>query len=196
MIINIRGTSGSGKSTLIRHLMNEAEFVGPIQPTTAPFTGKQVIGYGLEGLETFDERDVLVVGRYETACGGCDGIKTQDEVCERVRRFNRLGHVVFEGLLISHIYSRYKLLHEELATPTQPYLWLFLDTPLDVCLSRVQQRRAAAGNDKPFNPVNTTQKWMDARRVFAKAEQDGLQPRWLDWQNPLGQLEEVLRGEV
>jgi thymidylate kinase len=196
MIINIRGTSGSGKSSLVRDLMSAAEDTEPIQPSAYPYTGKQVIGYGLDGLDTFDQRDVHVVGRYETPCGGCDGIKTQDEVCQRVRRMSRMGHVVFEGLLISHIYGRYKALHEELATPNQPYLWFFLDTPLDICLSRVQARRASAGNDKPLDPTNTTQKWLDARRVFAKAEQDGLAPRWLNWERPLDAILEVLRAGV
>lgn len=177
MIINIRGTSGSGKSSLVRELMNQADEIEEIRPASA---GGKLVGYSLEGLA---DKDVHVVGSYHTACGGCDGIKTQDEVCARVRRFAKMGHVVFEGLLISHIYGRYKALHQELdgLMGQGPYHWLFLDTPLEVCLENVAKRREARGNTAPLNPTNTIQKWHDSRRVFDKAESDGLDPCWIDF---------------
>ncbi len=171
-IVNIRGTSGSGKSTLVRQLMDRS------LSTEQLMEGKRIVGY-----ELALPKLVHVVGRYETACGGCDGIKTQDEVCNRVRQFAAFGDVVFEGLLISHIYGRYRDLTRELTT--HRFVWYFLDTPLDICIAQVKQRRLDAGNTKELDVTNTTQKWLDSRRVFQKAQDDGLNPMWLPYQEAL-----------
>ena len=122
MIINIRGTSGSGKSTLVRALgtarggMNAKWGVDP--------TGKSgrdaVLGYVTE------DGQIGIPGRYVTACGGCDTIKTQDEAQRRVRWLAALHpHVVFEGLLISHIYGRWG----QMATEYAPMGWVFAPAP-------------------------------------------------------------------
>lgn len=122
---------------------------------------------------------LFVIGSYVNTCGGCDGISTQDEICDRVRRFAALGHVALEGLLMSHLFSRYAALAHELA-PTR-FIWAFLDTPLELCLARVQARRDARGVAKrPLNPSNTTAKWHNMRKVYAKCQAVGLDARWLD----------------
>jgi hypothetical protein len=71
-------------------------------------------------------------------------------------------------------------------------VFAFLDTPLEVCLERVRERRARKGNTKELDPTNTVQKWHDSRRVFAKAEADGLNPIWIPWENPLAPIIELL----
>jgi hypothetical protein len=170
MIVNIRGTSGSGKTTIVRRIM---ELCGPPAPLGG--TERRPYGYLLAG----PGADLYVVGSYENVCGGCDGIKTQDEVCERVRGASAQGDVLFEGLLISHLFSRYASLARELS-PT-PFIFAFLDTPLEVCLQRVQDRRLQRKPDSPpLNPTNTIQKWHDCRRAYQKFRDAGLDARWVN----------------
>jgi hypothetical protein len=187
VILNLRGTSGSGKTTVVRGLM-------------AKFPINQVVGeekkpYGYEcrpdrsghnpGDDAFADRpNLYVVGSYKNTCGGCDGIKTQDEICDRVRTFAPKGDVVFEGLLISHLFSRYVSLDKEMQALGQHTIWAFLDTPLDVCLDRVRARRDARAAAKgtvagPLDVTNTTQKWYDMRRVYDKCQTAKLDSRWL-----------------
>lgn len=208
-IINIRGTSGSGKSTLVRALMDSLTDVKPVMKILGD-DKEAVRGYiGRNG-----ENAVGIVGRYETDCGGCDTIKTQDEIAQRVNHFSTRGAVVFEGLLISVLHSRYRdmargfndihkrtenytlpLLGKE-TTTFPPFIFAFLDTPLDVCLARVEERRARKGNTKPFNPQNTIDKWHTCQVVADKFEADGLPVVWLDHTNPLPQLQDLLKGAL
>lgn len=155
VIINIRGTGGSGKSYVVYHIIKKLGIKNKIVKNDRPGyrKGNNVVGYRLNG-------DVLIVGKYETDCGGCDQIKFQDEICDRVYRFAKKSSVVlFEGLLISGLYSRYLQLSRKLQKENHEYIWAFLDTSLDECLKRTVRRRIARGNKKPFNPKNTELKY-------------------------------------
>lgn len=185
MIINIRGTSGSGKTTLVRGLF-------------AASTGVVAIGDRANKPDAYSltipdlQRPVFVVGSYENTCGGCDTIKTQDEICNRVRALAPNGHVIFEGLLLSTLWSRYAALDREMTSQGYIYVWGFLNTPLSVCIERVKHRRDEAGRtDKPFDPSKTEAKFNQIRNVRSKClrafEKDwreeclkGLSPRALD----------------
>ena len=135
MIINIRGTNGSGKTWTVRQLIN-AYAATPIM------CGKYIEGYQCGGAR--------VVGRYDRPSGGCDAIKTQDEVCNLVRSYSAHGPVIFEGLLVSGIFDRYRKLSSEYID----YRWVFLNTPLDICLGNISARRMQVGKSKEFDPVN------------------------------------------
>jgi cytidylate kinase len=172
MIINIRGTSGSGKTWIVEQLREQFDIYTHVKQEG------RVMGY------TNPDYTMFLVGRYESDCGGCDTIKLQDDIVDRVRRFSELGkHVIFEGLLVSHIYGRYAELCREY--PPGTYKWLFLDTPLGICLERVAERRKAKGNMEPLNPYHTELKWHAARQVFRKAEADGFDPQWINYQDPM-----------
>ena len=184
MIVNIRGTSGSGKTTLVRNLM------GRWATSPENIVKGKPWNYAVHPL--FTNRPIMVVGSYANTCGGCDGIKTQDEICDRVRELSLRGHVLFEGLLISHLHSRYRDLARELAA--SGFIFAFLDTPLEVCLQRVRDRRersaAARGVAvKPLNEKNTIDKWNNSRPVAEKFIADGLRVVWLPWENPDPALE-------
>lgn len=179
MLINIRGTSGSGKSTIIFALMEMFDAT-PIK------AGGKVTDYRL----TTPYGDVYIIGRYETACGGCDGIKTQDEVCARVRKYARKGHVVFEGLLVTSCYSRYRVLLDEL---DQPYVMAFMTTPIKTCIRRVEKRRHARGNKKPLNPANTVAKYEHCQRTLARCKADGGSCLELNWRDPISQVVDLLK---
>ena len=99
-------------------------------------------------------------------CGGCDTIKTQDEVCERVKRYAAKGHVVFEGLLCGVILKRYVELSSQLP---DPLVWAFMDTPLDLCLQRINARRLDKGVTAPLNVTNSTYKHGETLRIANKA---------------------------
>lgn len=201
MIVNIRGTSGAGKSHLVYSLIAVGKGLVPVFPETLSreealerytYTKERskIMGYCLNQ-EVSSVPSIGIVGKYETTCGGCDTIKTQDRVVETVSQFaRRYDHVVFEGLLVSQIYQRYAdFAKRSQELISQPTTWLCLNTPLNVCIARVIARRQAAGNLKPFNPDNSlAPKWESCVANFQKAQRDGLDPIWLDYKNPLPML--------
>lgn len=148
MIISVRGTNGSGKSTVVLNLMERAQTCTPL--------------YGLLGLRkpeayrlTFGGGDVLyVLGPYVKASRqlGMDerrlcvdfGVKLT-----LIRKYASKGHTIFEGMVESKIWGRLGALFEELA-PTTGVCLLFLSTPVEVCVSRVQEWRSRAGDTEPF----------------------------------------------
>lgn len=150
MILDIRGTHGSGKShipiKLLRDFYNE-KITGLCYPGTKHEQKKGHLGYYIEELE------LAILGKYETDCGGCDGIKTADEVCRRVRLFaTDYENVLLEGILVAHTFKRYHELAEELQDCD--YRFLFLNTPKNKCIKRVLRRRKRKGNTKEFNTTN------------------------------------------
>lgn len=175
MILNIRGTHGSGKSWIVHQLLKQPhEEIGGL-------------GYWIP------EWDCGIIGRYSNVCGGCDQIKSADEVVERVHKFADLfKHVVFEGILVSHTFKRYSDLATELKD--KDFWFLFLDTPLAKCISRVKDRRLAKGNEKPLDPKNIIHDW---HCIFEKVKQKCLDQhhnvRILNWQNPMPQVLEMMQ---
>lgn len=187
MIVNIRGTSGSGKTTLMRQFMDH---VGDWDQLMSENMRK------VEGYRSLPDGAFYVLGSYANVCGGCDGIPTQDAVCNRVREYAKHGSVLFEGLLISHLYTRYLNLAREYP---QGFAFAFLDTPLDVCLERVQARRDARADKlgkprTPLNPDNTVAKWHETHRVANRFVEDGLPVLWLPWEDALPPLVELLEA--
>lgn len=196
MIINIRGTSGSGKSTTIRKIMELYE-----SKVRVKLEGrKQPIGYMLAKHEP--KRHLALIGHYETDCGGCDTITNQDDIYERVRKAHAAGmDVLYEGLLISADANRCVALHRD----GLPLLVIALDTPLDICLASVNQRRhdawqrrvdairadnelRVAANRKPLpipdfkgevNPKNTASKFAGVKSSMRRLEKAGVNAVWL-----------------
>lgn len=172
-VIDIRGTHGSGKSYIVHQLL------GAFPGTPILDDDEQIIGYYLEDIET------AVVGKYTTDCGGCDGIKTADEVVRRVKLFHGsegVKNVVLEGILVSHTFARYSALAKGL----EDYRFLFLDTPMEVCIARVQSRRLARANRKPFNPRNLVKDWHCIwGKVRVKCQEAGHKVVVVSWQNPV-----------
>jgi thymidylate kinase len=159
MIINIRGTNGSGKSTIARDFLGDA--IVELAPYQTPKGArKNVMGYHNRGL------DLIVVGPYRTACGGCDAIKTQDLVKESVRiAAKKAQHVLFEGFIVSGIYSGYRALSQELGGIT----WAYLDTPIEVCFARIQERNGG----KSIKEYKVVEKNKEIESTRLKAKRDG-----------------------
>lgn len=163
-VINVRGTGGSGKSHLVVSFMKKYGAM-PIRKASSSDdlfnAGGKVEAY----LVDYKGQRVYVIGRYETATGGCDGIKTQLEVCGRVLKYVRLGSVIFEGFLISGLYQRYRLLSRRVGGT----YWCYLDTPLEKCINRISSRNKG----KEFDTSNTAAKYKATQATKRKAEADG-----------------------
>jgi hypothetical protein len=188
MIADIRGTHGSGKTWLVQELLRR--YGGPLLadlsqggdeiPTIGHHLGPPLNGF--------------VIGRYDLklgACGGCDQIKSADEVCRRVRLLAPLDKpVVMEGILVAHTFQRYNDLAVEMWDLHKiPYTFFFMDTPLDVCIERVKYRRSLKGNSKPFNPANVIKDWYNIwETVRGKLVAAGRTVVVLNHKNPIPSL--------
>ena len=163
MIISIRGTSGSGKSTIVRELIRSI--------------GRRPIpSFGLAGeLVGYDCGLFRVVGPYPDDARLAAGVdilnrdrRRRSELFGQIALWAGLGNVVYEGLLIANEVERTVALAQKHET-----ICIFLNTPLELCLSRINARRL----DKlhggsffeetfvPVNPKETTEKYEELRRV-------------------------------
>lgn len=188
-IVNIRGCNGSGKTTTVRRFLDRL----PVQPLGG--RPDRPAGYRVDATAWGLQLPVFVVGSYENTCGGTDGIKTQEEIVDRVSKAYNHGHVLVEGLLMSK---------SSAGGVTAPALkergaiFAFLDTPWETCLERVLARRAAAGNDKPFDPEKTMRSAYEQchRSYELLSEAGGYDVRWLNWRDPVtGVMRYLLEAE-
>jgi len=144
MIVSLRGTHGSGKSHIVRQILQRYS----AQPESVDKKGRPV-NYVMQ---LANGSSLYVVGCYVNACGGCDAIQPYSEIWPRIERFAELGHVLFEGALVSSSYGNIGRATERYGSEC---VFAFLDTPLEVCLTRIQTRRTARGDLRPIDPKNT-----------------------------------------
>lgn len=182
LIVNIRGTHGSGKSTVIRTMMSRygAERLGK---------GKRPDGYRINLPDI--KSPLYVVGPYETACGGCDAIQPYALIWPRVEEYAALGHVVFEGALVSSSYGNIGRASEAYGNR---FVFAFMDTPLQVCLDRVASRRKARGDDRPLDPKNTTVKYNNVLRSIPTIRAAGRRLVTIDHRFPVHNVLRLFRA--
>lgn len=153
-VVSLRGTSGSGKTHLAREVMAKYKLRFAIHIANR----KQPYYY--EFRKTPKGKPLYVLGHYETACGGCDTIKTADEVFALVDKLRKEGDVLFEGLLLSTEVNR--------TVAAGDIHNVFFDVPVVQCLSQINARRRAKDPSKEdVDPTNTTSK----HRGVARAHQ-------------------------
>ena len=181
-ILDIRGTHGSGKSYIMHSLI-------ALGASSIEQQGEH-LGHHVRRLRCG------ILGSYERVCGGCDGIKTADEVVRRVRLFARVyQRVALEGILVAHTFKRYNALAVEMTEAGHRYVFAFLDTPLNECVRRVRHRRAEAGNGKPLDPSNVVRDWHRIwERLRPEAQQAGREVVVLNHRDPLPQVLELLNA--
>lgn len=197
-ILDIRGTHGSGKSHVMHTLLEgNTKRKKPITGFCEYKQKEMTLGYDLGKYK--NRPSTAIIGRYETQCGGCDGVGSADEICRRVRLFVRdlqYDNVLLEGILVAHTFKRYSELAKELEAEGHEYHFCFLSTPLATCITRVKQRRLKQGNTKPFNPKNCIHDYNQIwRRTRAKMKEAGHRVTELEWQDPLPQVMELLTHE-
>ncbi len=114
---------------------------------------------------------VFILGPYNTDCGGCDRILPFDLIPPLIEKYAAKGHVIFEGLLISTFYGCIGDLMEKWGKES---VFLFLDTPLEECIQRVNSRRYKRGDTRNFNPKLLTDKYNTILKVKEKIDRTGL----------------------
>lgn len=180
LIINVRGNSGSGKTYLTRQFMATGKIhSAPEEPDVFMY---------------WKDTRWYILGRYTNTCGGCDTIKTQVEIIERVQRYTKMGaNVWLEGLIMSTIYGTVGGYSERFG---DRWVFAYLQPPIDVCLSRIYQRREEAGNTKPLNEANTRARVHSIESSRLKCIDRGRRVVDLDWHKPLPQLLKIIRKEA
>lgn len=185
-IVNIRGCNGSGKTTLVRRFIEKLP--------TQPLGGKpsRPLGYRVDASAWGIETPVFIIGSYENTCGGADGISTQEQIADRTVKAYGHGHVLVEGLLMSKSSAGG---HVAPVLKEHGAIFGFLDTPWDVCLQRVLGRRAAAGNDKPFDPEKTMRSAYEQchRSAELLTQAGGYDVRSIDYTNAIGTVVQYLK---
>lgn len=158
-VIKLAGCNGSGKTTFARALM--ARF--NLQKAHSGKTKKNPDHY--VGA-TDSGRAFVVLGSYETTCGGMDTISDKLErlalitwACKKYPD----GFIFFEGLITGKTYGAIGTLSEShVKTRKGAWLYAFMDSPFSVCVERVLKRCAAAGNANEFDPERTMRPTYDS----------------------------------
>tara|TARA_R100000908_G_C3733798_1_gene132328 strand:+ start:601 stop:1188 length:588 start_codon:yes stop_codon:yes gene_type:complete len=150
IILRICGTFGSGKTTAVRKFLED-------YPNETLHVEKKIAGYKLDLKSEDITRPVFVIGKYDNVCGGTDSMSTQQLIADRIMQAHPHGHVMYEGALVSASGLGGKV--TQATEETGCTVYAFLDTPEDLCIERVKQRRLNAGNEKEFNPKNLIDKF-------------------------------------
>ena len=160
--IKLHGTSGSGKTTVARELMKQADLVRTILNPAS----RKPEAYEVRWLY---KHPLFILGPYTATCGGLDSLSNVDDHIRLLEHYGNLGHVFYEGLLGSEYYGRIGKVSEQYG---EQHIFAFLDTPIEVCLARVQARRLAKGNTKPLNPANTVGRVAKIERLRYRLEHE------------------------
>lgn len=184
MIINLRGTSGSGKSTVVFNLLDKLKSVKPIS-LDIPID-KHPHAYQLK---LPNSKPLFIVGPYHVQSGGCDRLGTNNMVMRVVDQLALRGSVLFEGRMISFAYGA---VGEWSKKYGDDFVFAFLDTPLTVCLERIQARRRAHGNNRPLNPFRTEEGFKNNWKVFPKLQQQGRRVVMIDHKRATKQILDLL----
>lgn len=174
-LIKIHGTSGAGKTTAVRDLM---EYASRVLPLGNP---KRPEAYQLSIAPIFSP--IYVLGSYENTCGGMDSITAVQDQIDLIHKYAEMGHVVYEGLLMSTYYGK---LGEAVAQYGRNHIWAFLDTPIEVCIDRIKQRRLAAGNLKPLNERNSRERVKPINSLKARLTRIGARVEDLHYDEDMG----------
>lgn len=181
IVVNVRGPNGSGKSTAVRNLMKKLGVAKVLRD------GKgKPWAYRLKA-----KKRVYILGRYETACGGCDTIGRMDEINELIRMLAEKGSVIFEGIIISTIGQRWVDLADSM--PNTRWKFGLLDTPLEKCIWRVKRRQREKGKERDFKENLVADKYKavhtGSRRILEKG---GMDVRVLSHRHPVKTLRQWL----
>jgi len=184
IILRIAGTFGSGKTTAMRGFFN--------YPHTVLMSGKKIAGYQVDASSAGITQPIFVVGKYDNTCGGTDAIKTQAEIAEKILKAHPLGHVLYEGALVSASGLAGQV--TQAIHPTGCDVYAFLDTPQDLCIERVRGRRLVAGNEKEFDPKNLIDKFESVVNCYKNLRKEGsFDTRLIDHADPHPQLVEIIK---
>lgn len=134
-----------------------------------------------------DAQKFLAKAKDGKKAGGAWGSVARAEVL--VREYADLGHVIFEGLLVSNAAGRWLKIAEDCGD----FIWAPLDTPLEIC----RQRMAGRSKKTEFKEADHLKRVYDRSRVIVKkAEAAGQRVVWLDHRRAFEQVMEILEGRL
>lgn len=181
--INVRGCNGSGKTTLLRSIAKTGHSRRDVVRIKDGEKFKTVcitvLGH------------VAVVGDYiDNTCttAGLDRISTQAGAKDAIKLaagIEGVYTVLFEGVVVSTIYGPWA---EWAATAGGTMTWAFLDTPLAICLARIQERNGG----KPVKEDQVADKHRTILRVRDKALAANLPVADIHWQTALKDLKRII----
>lgn len=181
--INVRGTNGSGKTTLLRNLARDYGVV-QVKHVTAQ---RQPKGVPITVLN----RGCALVGDYSAnakgTTAGLDRIKTQAGAKEAIVNaawLDNVSIVLFEGILVSTIYTPWR----DWSRSKGGMIWAYIDTPIDVCIKRVQERNGG----KTVKTELIHKKDRMITRTRERADADGERTETLDYREPLNDLRSLI----
>ena len=184
VILRVAGTFGSGKTTAMRSFFE--------YPNQVLMSGGRIAGYRVDASQVGVQQPIFIVGKYDNTCGGTDAIKTQAEIAEKILKAHPLGHVLYEGALVSASGLAGQV--TQAVHPTGCDVYAFLDTPQELCIERVKGRRLAAGNEKEFNPANLIDKFESVVNCYKNLRKaGGYDVRLIDHRDPHPALLEIIR---
>lgn len=192
IVVKLGGTNGSGKTAVARALIG--------MQLENEVSSKANYGF-IHNLRW------SILGSYRNSYRGMDTINDKIERLELVRNtIEGVGSdvVFFEGLITGKTYGAFGAMSDE---PAQKGKWIyaFMDTPFDVCVDRVLQRRALAAQAKgrpqgpvqPFNPERTMRPTYKAVHAAAKrALAAGHRVLWLPHQYKPPEIAQILVDAV
>ena len=184
MIINVRGTGGSGKSTIVRKIMDEYDEYIPVMLKGR----RQPLYYELTRGR---KKRLIVLGHYETVCGGCDTINDQADIYRMIRALHgpRVD-ILYEGLLVSGESARAMALAQD----GFPFLTIVLTTPVETCIQRIYRRRAKSErNYKPLKEENTVAKYHNCLAAAKRIEAHGGKIEYLSCRKTVQRIKELLK---
>lgn len=202
-IYNIRGANGSGKTTLARAFLppdlKGNQHGGPIDLTWYAAPTKKdparllpVTGYGAYA----PMGTTIVVGPYNTPTGGMDNIPSfpiQQEAC-----WAALGlaeAVIAEGVLASTVYGSWATFADRVTAAGHRFAFVYLQTPLEVCLERIRKRQEASGKVREIKTDLVADKVRAITATRERAIRDGRLVYDLPFGDELAALTDIMTGE-
>jgi hypothetical protein len=145
MIVQIRGTSGSGKSWVVHNIKQYLSYYFNVEGYSFWEERKRTPSWYEFPIDD-SKRKVVLLGQYETNCGGVDNIgASAPRVFPYMQMFEGEGSLVFaEGLLLSEDVIWLEKLKE-------PVLILHLNTSAVRCYNRIKKRQKESGRGHTDN---------------------------------------------
>ncbi|MBV5296647.1 MAG: hypothetical protein JZU64_00580 [Rhodoferax sp.] len=167
-LVYVHGTNGSGKSTLARAVIAAAGGVTGVSC---------IVGAPKATWTHTGAAGVVLVGKYGNACGGVDGLAPYASIKDIVANNAGFGRsIMAEGLITPGVETC-----QHLADTVDEALFIFLDVPVERCITNVLSRRARKGTTKDYDPANLLKKRQSAESWEKRLSAAGLKTQILNW---------------
>lgn len=158
VLINIRGSNGSGKSYCVRKILEH--FGNGVLKYTEQLTDEgEVFKFPY-----YEYDDFYLLGKYETSCGGLDGVKWYETITSAAKELIQTKSVLMEGILWSSVFSSMYRLDRDLRQLGHSSVWCGFNNPAELHLQRVMERRASRGVFEPMQIKHVIEKVKSTER--------------------------------